>query len=108
MATKECRRCKTEFICLVENIKACGCSAPKLSSQTLQFLNKTKWNCLCISCLTHFEQLVNSEIPHPPLVEDTHYYMENGLIVFTELFHIQKGKCCGSGCRHCPYGRIYN
>jgi ATP-binding cassette subfamily B (MDR/TAP) protein 1 len=24
--------------------------------------------------------------------------------VFTEYAHLQRGKCCGSGCRHCPYG----
>jgi diphthamide synthase (EF-2-diphthine--ammonia ligase) len=23
--------------------------------------------------------------------------------VFTELAHLSRGKCCGSGCRHCPY-----
>jgi ABC-type Fe3+-hydroxamate transport system substrate-binding protein/diphthamide synthase (EF-2-diphthine--ammonia ligase) len=26
-----------------------------------------------------------------------------GYKVFTELAHRQRGKCCGSGCRHCPY-----
>ncbi|KAL3902600.1 MAG: hypothetical protein SGARI_005756, partial [Bacillariaceae sp.] len=26
-----------------------------------------------------------------------------GFMVFTELAHKQRGKCCGSGCRHCPY-----
>ena len=26
-----------------------------------------------------------------------------GYQVFTELAHTQRGKCCGSGCRHCPY-----
>jgi hypothetical protein len=30
--------------------------------------------------------------------------MENGLIVFTEAFHLKRGYCCKSGCRHCPYG----
>ena len=24
-------------------------------------------------------------------------------MVFTELAHTARGKCCGSGCRHCPY-----
>jgi hypothetical protein len=32
------------------------------------------------------------------------YYMENGLMVFTEAFHLKRGYCCKSGCRHCPYG----
>ncbi len=36
------------------------------------------------------------------LAEDE-FYMENGLMVFTERFHLRRGACCGSGCRHCPY-----
>jgi hypothetical protein len=31
------------------------------------------------------------------------YYMEDGLLVFTAAFHLKRGYCCGSGCRHCPY-----
>ena len=31
------------------------------------------------------------------------YYIENGLIVFTEAYHLKRGYCCKSGCRHCPY-----
>jgi hypothetical protein len=33
-----------------------------------------------------------------------YHYMENGFIVFTEAFHLKRGYCCKSGCRHCPYG----
>ncbi len=29
---------------------------------------------------------------------------ETGYTVFTELAHIERGYCCGSRCRHCPYG----
>jgi len=29
--------------------------------------------------------------------------MEGDRIIFTSLFHIQRGQCCGNGCRHCPY-----
>ncbi|XP_029110829.1 uncharacterized protein C1orf53-like isoform X2 [Scleropages formosus] len=29
-----------------------------------------------------------------------------GYKVFTEFAHLQRGKCCGSGCRHCPYGQV--
>lgn len=35
--------------------------------------------------------------------EETLYYFENDRVVFTALFHINRGECCGSGCRHCPY-----
>lgn len=29
-----------------------------------------------------------------------------GLTVFTRLAHLQRGRCCGNGCRHCPYGHV--
>jgi 2-iminoacetate synthase ThiH len=35
--------------------------------------------------------------------EDIHYYMEGDRVIFTALFHIERGQCCGNGCRHCPY-----
>ncbi len=31
------------------------------------------------------------------------YYFENDRLVFTPEYHIERGYCCGSGCRHCPY-----
>ncbi|MFM7487117.1 MAG: DUF5522 domain-containing protein [Cytophagales bacterium] len=31
------------------------------------------------------------------------YYMDNGLMVFTEHFHLRRGYCCKNKCRHCPY-----
>lgn len=38
------------------------------------------------------------------LVEGEDYYFnEQGFIVLTEKYHLQKGFCCGNGCRHCPY-----
>jgi diphthamide synthase (EF-2-diphthine--ammonia ligase) len=27
----------------------------------------------------------------------------SGLMVMTQLAHASRGRCCGSGCRHCPY-----
>jgi hypothetical protein len=38
------------------------------------------------------------------LIEGEDYYLnEEGLITFTEKYHRERGYCCGSGCRHCPY-----
>lgn len=34
------------------------------------------------------------------------YYLENGLVVFTAAYHLKRGTCCGSGCRHCPYEKL--
>ena len=31
------------------------------------------------------------------------YYNELGYIVLTEKYHLDRGNCCGNGCRHCPY-----
>ena len=35
--------------------------------------------------------------------EDIHYYTEGERVIFTAFAHIQRGQCCGNGCRHCPY-----
>ena len=43
----------------------------------------------------------------------SHFYEENGRIVFTEEYHILRGYCCANQCRHCPFepkaqkGNIY-
>ena len=31
------------------------------------------------------------------------WYCEGGLLVYTAAYHLKRGSCCGSGCRHCPY-----
>ncbi len=36
------------------------------------------------------------------------YYIENGMLVFTKEYHLKRGYCCKSGCRHCPWGFIKN
>ncbi|MEE4199971.1 DUF5522 domain-containing protein [Erythrobacter sp.] len=43
---------------------------------------------------------------HDAAVErgERHYIdPETGYVVFTELQHLDRGTCCGSACRHCPY-----
>lgn len=35
---------------------------------------------------------------------EDYYYNEQGYKVFTENFHLKRGYCCKSGCKHCPYG----
>ncbi|MBS1821717.1 MAG: hypothetical protein JST61_07060 [Acidobacteria bacterium] len=31
------------------------------------------------------------------------FYYEGPYIVFTEAYHLKRGYCCNSNCRHCPY-----
>jgi len=38
------------------------------------------------------------------LIENIHYYFnDEGLMVFTNTYHLERGYCCGNGCLHCPY-----
>lgn len=37
---------------------------------------------------------------------DTYTDPRTGFTVFTRQSHINRGRCCGSGCRHCPYGHV--
>jgi hypothetical protein len=41
--------------------------------------------------------------PHTPPLEVEDYHMEGPYMVFTAAYHLKRGYCCGSGCRHCPY-----
>ena len=37
-------------------------------------------------------------------IEGQDYYVnEKGLVVFTAKYLLERGYCCGNGCRHCPY-----
>ena len=37
-------------------------------------------------------------------IEGLHYYLnEDGYVVFTAQYHMEKGFCCGYGCLHCPF-----
>jgi len=40
----------------------------------------------------------------PELEPGDYYKTPEGYIVFTEQYHLKRGYCCKSGCRHCPYG----
>jgi len=39
-----------------------------------------------------------------PLIEGLDFYFEDGLMVLTGRYLLNRGYCCGNGCRHCPYG----
>jgi hypothetical protein len=38
------------------------------------------------------------------LKEDEFYMSPEGYIVFTKKYHLKRGYCCKSNCKHCPYG----
>ena len=36
-------------------------------------------------------------------LEQEDFYIESGKYVFTAAYHLKRGSCCGSRCRHCPF-----
>jgi Family of unknown function (DUF5522) len=55
-----------------------------------------------------------SDSPQPtvnPSVDKAHeeellpedFYYEGPYLVFTAAYHLKRGYCCNSDCRHCPY-----
>ena len=38
------------------------------------------------------------------LEPEDYYFNEEGFMVFTEKYHLKRGYCCESNCKHCPYG----
>ena len=59
-----------------------------------------------VSTITPATALTNMAKNLPKVANqiDIDYYIEGGLTVFTAWFHLKRGYCCKSNCRHCPYG----
>jgi hypothetical protein len=108
--TPSCPRCGSHIDCRPEAIETCACAQISLAPVTRDYLAETNYDCLCNRCLTELDALARKAdqdtFPQPgaPLTEGVHYYLENGLWVFTEYYHLLRGYCCRSGCRHCAYG----
>lgn len=56
--------------------------------------------CICHKCVS--EHLRARGRILAPVRGDT-YLTPDGRLVFTAEYHLRRGYCCGSGCRHCPY-----
>ena len=117
-ANSLCSECGSSFSCGAgDTSNACWCTElpallPPLEGRT----------CLCPACLKAKVQLAISEFVSDvkagkrentaasfqsaevgSLVSDIDFYIEDGRYVFTAWFHLKRGDCCGSSCRHCPY-----
>jgi hypothetical protein len=70
-------------------------------------------DCFCSRCLSEAIANVtpaksgadvgNQKSSLPQLREGEDYYLEGGATVFTAAYHLKRGYCCESACRHCPY-----
>jgi hypothetical protein len=80
-------------------------------------------SCLCPDCLAEALQQKVQQIttdilekrrpndvaklyfkPSRKMIDGIDFYRESGRYVMTEWYHLKRGYCCGSKCRHCPYG----
>ncbi len=76
------------------------CFCPQCLSEAIQ-----KLDCANSSAGAGFHPATKAGVKLPySLVEGEDYYSEGETIVFTARYHVRRGYCCESGCRHCPYG----
>lgn len=108
---KHCARCRTLFECKMGDVANCQCNSVEISEEAREFLKGTSYDdCLCRNCMAEIDQMVKFRLQHSfpiqreLMVEGLHYYIDNDYFVFTELYHLQRGYCCGNNCRHCAYG----
>jgi Family of unknown function (DUF5522) len=52
-----------------------------------------------------YEQAIRAHDEALSLGRDTYIDPTTGFVVLTAAYLAQRGYCCGSGCRHCPYIR---
>lgn len=107
---KICPRCQKTVTCQSQDIQSCACRQLTLAPATHAYLQQTQYDCLCNDCLRELDTLVAKAQSQPfpqganALQEGLHYYLEHGRWVMTEFYLLQRGYCCGNGCRHCAYG----
>jgi hypothetical protein len=44
-----------------------------------------------------------SERGASPALAPEDFYYEGPFLVFTAAYHLKRGYCCNSNCRHCPF-----
>lgn len=64
--------------------------------------------CICEACVTTFHRAQEASTRTPKILSGDFYFDLGGLMVFTSQYHLRRGYCCGSGCRHCPYHKRAN
>ena len=81
-----------------------------LHEKAARVLRKTTYESLCTSCIAELHSMVmqasHEKFPSTgkDLEYEKHFYMKGELMVFTEYYHVTRGFCCESGCKHCAYG----
>lgn len=117
LVNARCPICGRPNACRLESGEAykgaCWCEAPQISDAAMRRMRDTlpEGRCLCFDCLSAIA--ADEGIPWSvlaarskaalPVPGEGDSYVENGCVVFTAKYHLRRGYCCGSACRHCPY-----
>ena len=108
---KICSRCHAVFNCgPAQGEETCWCER----LPHLPLLADKQADCFCSQCLSEAiaklkpadsgpGAAINQQSSLAQLREGEDYYLEGGAMVFTAPYHLRRGYCCDSGCRHCPY-----
>jgi hypothetical protein len=83
----------------------CWCAKVSIPEELLAQIPDERRNqaCLCRACVMNYHR-ARAENQTPARLRPGDFYFEDGYLVFTAAHHLRRGYCCGSGCRHCPYG----
>lgn len=95
----------------------CWCFQIPVPSHLVRRLmeSEVEFTCLCRPCLETVSRAAesggdtNTMLAEIRAAIDQHraaepdFYLEDGNVVFTAAYHLKRGACCSSGCRHCPY-----
>jgi hypothetical protein len=91
-------------LCRVDSHKGpCWCANMTVPEELLALVAPELKNraCICRQCVADFWERHESASKAIPVRD--FYFDKDGLMVFTAEYHLRRGYCCGSGCRHCPY-----
>jgi hypothetical protein len=82
----------------------CWCTTVKIPAALLARVPDASRNraCICPDCVAAFQRAQPPAATAPPGAGD-YYFDASGAMVFTAAYHLRRGHCCGSACRHCPY-----
>jgi hypothetical protein len=105
-----CDRCNKQSEFTVKKDQSDQWQHSSLDAKMIDYLSKTQYQQLCKACLQELNDKIRlaaeSKLPKSgaDFEEGLHYQVKDGLWIFTEFYHIQRGYCCKSGCVHCAYG----
>jgi hypothetical protein len=112
--------CRIANGCLYKD--TCWCESNRIPAHVQRYLAAMQPEpaCLCHRCLTSIARhaticdepqeilaCVRAETTAIPALTAGDFYLDvEGRTVFTAAYHLKRGYCCDSGCRHCPFPKI--